>query len=106
MAAGDQTKTLLSHEHASIPTSIFDKDGYMREAKSKAELKNLLRLKQHTLECRSKLMSFSWMAVLYFMLTSGPVEQCKSTWTTSTATCRSAYLKVMWTYYLTGNATF
>ena len=38
------TNTLLSHELAPHPTSIFDEHGHLREAKSKANLKNALKV--------------------------------------------------------------
>ena len=39
---GTDTENLLAHELAPYPTSMFDVDGHMREAKTKSMLKNTL----------------------------------------------------------------
>ena len=41
---GLDTDSLLAHEMAPYPTSMFDEDGHMREAKTKSNLKNALKV--------------------------------------------------------------
>ena len=43
---GLNTETLLAHELAPHPTSMFDTDGQMREAKTKSNLKNSLKVEK------------------------------------------------------------
>ena len=41
---GIDTTKLLAHELAPFPTSMFDESGHMREAKTKSNLKNALKV--------------------------------------------------------------
>ena len=43
-SCGLDTDSLLAHEMAPYPTSMFDEDGHMREAKTKSNLKNALKV--------------------------------------------------------------
>ena len=52
---GIDTKSLLCHELAPVPTSIFDEHGHMREAKAKSSLKNALSVEVSTRRATSQI---------------------------------------------------